>query len=246
VIKIAYIPNPKFHGTNILSGIAQKGRCPNGCEDCFFQSGRSYLEPLSENLPNMPSLEQSKGRIVRMNDGNDSNVNRKLVMEQAEQYDDYFYNTAINNDLAGFKSPIVLTVNPGELTDVEWQKVEMPIPTNLMFVRIRTNVWNLNNVVKPAVAYYTERGIPSVLTFMAYFEKKKHMGDSYIYRVRTTNPYYAITTHAWEQIMAMFKQNHYVFSCGKEGEKGVSGCMHCGNCVREYYNTKERLRMEIR
>lgn len=242
---MSYIPNPKFHGTNILSGIPQKGRCPNGCEDCFFQSGRSYLEPLKDNLPNMPSLEQAKGRIVRMNDGNDSNVNRKLVIEQAEQYDDYFYNTAINNDLEGFKAPVVLTVNPGEMTNTAWTKIEIPIPSNLMFVRVRTNIWNLDTVVKPAVSYYTERGIPVVLTFMAYYEHKPTMGNSYIYRQRTTNPYHAITTDAWEQIMGLFKYNSYVYSCGKvEGEKGTSGCKYCGNCIREYYNTKERMRME--
>jgi hypothetical protein len=118
------------------------------------------------------------------------------------------------------------------------------IPKNLMFVRIRTNMWNLYTVVKPAVDYYTSKGVPVVLTFMAYYDKKPEMNnDSYIYRKRTINSYYAITTYAWEQVMKKFKDNYLVYSCGKiEGEKGKSGCQYCGNCVREYYNTMERMR----
>lgn len=46
-----WIWNPKCKGSGIITCIPQAGRCPNNCADCFFQSGRSYLEPLEENLP---------------------------------------------------------------------------------------------------------------------------------------------------------------------------------------------------
>jgi hypothetical protein len=239
---MTYIFNPKTQGSGIICAIPQTGRCPNGCEDCFFQSGRSYLEPLDDHLPNMPPILEADTHIVRVNDGNDSNVNRKLVIETTKQYPNKFYNTAINKDLSGFDAPVVLTVNPGDMTDKEWHKVE-PIPKNLMFVRVRTNAWNLKNVVNPAVNYYTTHEVPVVLTFMAYYDEKPLMNDDYIYRKRTMNSYYAITTAAWERIMLPFRYNKYVYSCGKvEGEKGTSGCKYCGNCLREYYNTIERMR----
>jgi len=238
-----YIPNPKTEGSGIICAIPQNGKCPNGCEDCFFQSGRSYLEPLDKHLPNMPETDLAKDNIVRVNDGNDSNINRKLVLEQTAQYPQKFYNTSINKDMGGFVHPVVLTINPGDMTDKEWHRIEKPIPKNLMFVRIRTNAWNLKSVVIPAVQYYTDNDIPVILTFMAYFKEKPLMNDDYIFRKRIMNPYYAITTKAWERIMLPFRYNKYVHSCGKtEGERGTSGCKFCGNCIREYHNTMERIK----
>lgn len=235
--------NPKTKGSGIITCIPQSGRCPNKCKDCFFQSGRSYLEPLEENLPHIPPKELTKGRIVRVNDGNDSNVGRALVERVAQQFDDYFFNTAIPRDLENFSGPVVLTVNPAQYTDNQGWNWLTEIPPNLMFVRIRTNTWNISSTVKPAVNYYTKRNVPVVLTFMAYFERpKKHKGN-YIYRKRTANSYWAITTKAWRRTMKLFEDNVLVHSCGKiEGEKGNTHCSHCGNCIREYYNTKERMR----
>ena len=116
-----------------------------------------------------------------------------------------------------------------------------------MFVRIRVNTWNLKRVVAPAVKYYTDNGIPVVLTFMAYFETpipEKHK-KNYIFRKRTINDYWAITTSAWKRIMGQYADNILVYSCGKiEGELGSTKCKRCGNCVREYHNSKERMRNE--
>jgi hypothetical protein len=41
---MSYIENPKTKGSGIVCAIPQPGVCPIGCEDCFFQSGRSFLE----------------------------------------------------------------------------------------------------------------------------------------------------------------------------------------------------------
>jgi len=236
--------NPKTKDSGIITCIPQTGRCPNGCEDCFFQSGRSYLEPLNENLPHIPSKELAKGRVVRMNDGNDSNVDRELVEETAQQFDDYFFNTSIAEGLGKFSGPVVLTVNPGDMTDRNFVKYDPQIQ-NLMFVRIRTNVWNLHNVVGPAIRYYTGEDIPVVLTFMAYHNKKDINTSApperhYQYRKRTQNSYWAIKYEAWKDVMNGYRSNYLVYSCGKEGLS--SACKNCGNCMREYYNTKERLR----
>lgn len=252
---MTYKVNPKTIGSGIVCAIPQKGRCPNNCEDCFFQSGRSFLEPLNENTPNMPTVEQTVGRVVRVNDGNDSNNYPYLVKDAVRYYPMKFFNTSIPKNLEFFEDPVVLTINPGEMTDKEFYKLE-PIPKNLMFVRIRTNMWNFENVVIPAVEYYTSKEVPVVLTFMAYYDTSDKIKvpefidgsttkKAYIFRKRTLNSYFAITTDAWEWIMKLFKYNKWVYSCGKiEGEKGTHACHRCGNCLREYFYTMEKLRGE--
>lgn len=241
---MTYKENPKTKYSGIKCVIPQKGRCPNNCEDCFFQSGRSFLEPLEENLPNLIPKEEAKGTIIRVNDGNDSNVGFETVIENTKNYKDKFYNTAIPYGLEKFEAPVVLTINPAKMTDTSFYKLD-PIPDNLMYVRIRTNTWNLDKVVKPAVSYYAPKNVPIVLTFMAYFSTPIPEGheDNYVFRKRTLNSYWAITTKAWEEIMELFKYNIYVYSCGKiEGELGSTKCVRCGNCIREYYATKTRMR----
>jgi hypothetical protein len=240
-----YIDNPKLKGSGIIGCIPQSGTCPMDCEDCFFQSGRSYLEPLNENLPNMP--EDISGRVVRVNDGNDSNNLRNEVMSSVAKYPMKFYNTSIPHEIGGFDAPVVLTVNPAKRTDNDPILLK-EISKNLMFVRVRTNTWNINETVIPAVEYYTSREVPVVLTFMAYYKEipvyiKDFHKNNYIFRKRTLNPYYTITTAAWRRIMATFQDNIWVYSCGKiEGEKGKTACRHCGNCLREYFATMERMR----
>ena len=141
---MTYIYNPKMQGSGMLACIPQEGRCPSNCPDCFFQSGRSYLEPLEDNLPNMPLLEEANSfnRVVRVNDGNDSSVNHQLVLHRTFHYKQKFYNTSKTKYLDKFPAPVVLTVNPGKMTDWAYTKLTT-IPDHLMFVRIRTNTWNL-------------------------------------------------------------------------------------------------------
>jgi len=244
-----YRENPKTKGSGIICAIPQTGTCPNGCEDCYFQSGRSHLEPLAAHLPNMPPSEKARIRVLRVNDGHDSNVDRSSVMAAVKAFDMKFYNTAIPKNLSGFDAPVVLTVNPGQMTDIRFYRLD-PIPLNLMFVRIRTNTWNLEQVVHPAAQYYAEREVPVVLTFLAYFNTVDKIPatqrDNYVFRKRTLNAYRAITTAAWRRIMHHWEGSAYekwVYSCGKvEGEDGSSACRHCGNCLREYFAAMERIR----
>ena len=242
---MAYRENPKTKGSGIVCAIPQTGTCPNDCDDCFFQSGRSYLEPLDRNLPNVPEHVEP-WQVIRINDGNDSNVDRQQVVAWAKKKAKmFFFNTAIPKGLHSFPGPVVLTINPGRMTDVDFHKVN-PVPENLMFVRIRTNTWNLSRVVDPAVQYYARRSIPIVLTFMAYYGTSNTIPEAhrqeYVYRKRTLNDYHAITTKAWERIMQRYRHSQWVYSCGKtEGEDGTTSCRHCGNCLREYFATMQRM-----
>ena len=241
---MSYIENPKTKGSGIICAIPQTGTCPNDCEDCFFQSGRSYLEPLDENLPNLPTLEMAQNHVVRVNDGNDSNVDKKTVLELTKDYPFRFYNTAIPHNFETFDAPVVLTLNPGNMTDREIYYVH-PIPKNLMFVRFRTNMWNVESgLIDKAHEYYAKKKVPLVLTFMAYYKLTipEEYRKYYVERKRTLNSYWAITTEGWERVMSLYKYDHYVYSCGKiEGEKGITGCARCGNCLREFFATKERM-----
>jgi len=238
--KNKYIENPKVKGSGIVCAIPQKGVCPVGCDDCFFQSGRSFLEPLEENLPNMPTEEMADCRIVRINDGNDSNNNQGFVIESSAKYKMKFYNTSIPRNLELFDAPVVLTINPGKKTDTDVNLID-PIPQNLMYVRIRVNTWNLD-LVEKAVKYYTEKEIPVVFTFMAYYtsvipeEHKKN----YSYRKRTLNSYNVITPEACDEIMRKYKDNAWVYSCGKNAN--TFACHRCGNCIREFFHTSEKMR----
>jgi len=233
--------NPKIKGSGIIECIPQTSKCPMNCKDCFFQSGRSYLEPLNKNLPHIPSKEKAKNKIVRFNDGNDSNNERMLVEKTAEQFKDCFFNTAIPNKLREFFRPVVLTVNPGDMTDDNFFKLK-EIPNNLMFVRVRVNSWNINSVVIPVINYYTNKNVVVVLTFMAYYTREliKNFND-YIWHKRTTNDYWCLNSEKQEEIENIFKENPYVYSCGY---KYTYKCKFCGNCLREYFNTKERINNE--
>ena len=237
---MAYIENPKTKGSGIICAIPQSGTCPMQCPDCFFQSGRSYLEPLKDNLPNMPRLDEADGRIVRVNDGNDSNNQRELVMNACRNYEDVFYNTSMIHDLEGYEAPVVLTVNPGKMTDTKVHLAD-PCPPNLMYVRVRTNTWNLL-LVDQTVEHYTKRSVPVVLTFMAYYNEEIHIGkeSDYSYRQRTMNSYWVLTQEACDEIMKRYKDNAWVYTCGKN--MNTFSCSRCGNCLREYLVTKERMR----
>lgn len=232
---MSYIENPKTKGSGILCAIPQSTKCPIGCADCFFQSGRSYLEPLSKNLPNIPPDQSIQNYIIRVNDGNDSNVDKVKVIEATEKWPYKFYNTSIPD--LDFPGPVVLTVNPATMTDVSAHLLKN-VPSNLMFVRVRVNTWN-TNVVDTVVNHYTLKNVPIILTFMAYYKEPPRLKLHYTIRKRTTNTYWTITQQAWNAVVRRYSGDELVYTCGKAAD--IHSCMRCGNCLREYWATMERL-----
>jgi len=235
-----YKTNPKTDGSGIICCIPQVGECIMRCPDCFFQSGRSYLEPLAENLPNMPNVDDVlyNKLVVRVNDGNDSNNRQDEVIIATSHYPQRFYNTSIPTNLEKFKAPVVLTVNPSSKTDTNFHKLDQ-VPLNLMFVRFRTNAWNLS-LADEVVRYYSGRNIPVVLTFMAYFTERVKEGfeEFYELRKRTINSYWCITSRAWKETLERYAGNKWVWSCGRiDNSDGETKCRFCGNCLREYFAT---------
>lgn len=135
---------------------------------------------------------------------------------------------------------MVLTVNPAGMTDIKARLIEI-CPANLMFVRVRVNAWNLE-LVDQVVAHYTPKGVPVVLTFLAYFAEQipsQHEND-YGFRKRTLNSYWCPRGHFWERVSARYERNSLVYTCGKDST--TYACNRCGHCLREYFATMERLR----
>jgi len=237
-----YIENPKTAGSGIICCIPQSGRCPVNCDDCFFQSGRSYLEPLDENLPNMPTEDMAKDRVVRVNDGNDSSHDRDIVIADTEKYSMRFFNTSFVKEIETFPDPVVLTLNPAQMTDKDIHKLN-PVPGNIMFLRFRANMWNMH-LFEDAVSYYHKYKIPIVVTFMRYYEKDSipsEWQNKYEYKKKIINSYWVLNDSGkfWWSTLIEASQNQYgkdsILVCGDY-------CKDCGICLRTYFKTKENMR----
>lgn len=230
---MSYIENPKTAGSGIKCCIPQASPCPLGCSDCFFNSGRSYLEPLSENLPNIPTPEDNV--VYRINDGNDSTIDIETVLRTAAAYKMKFYNTSLTYDIDRFDAPVVLTVNSGIRTDYEFHKCDSD---NLMYVRFRANTWNFF-LAKECIMHYAAKGVTTVMTFMAYENIESIPSEHrhfYERRNRTLNDYWCIRRDKFKEMMNMCYDGPYgtyVRSCTEEGR--TTKCKDCGNCLRLYF-----------
>lgn len=227
-----YIQNPKLAGANLIDCIPHTGECPLKCSECFYNSGR-FFRTLDE--PWMPSLEDVGDKIVRVNSGHDSNINRKMVIAATAQYPRAFYNTAIAN--FDFPAPVVFTANGGK--NAKLKLAENP-PENLMFVRVRVNSWELN-IVKEAIDYYLKAcGVPVVLTFMRYYDGLKIPAayqNDYEWKKNLVNDYYCLKPEMIVSIMAHFK-NTGVRMCGTPAS---SNCVDCRNCEFLYWEAMRRM-----
>jgi hypothetical protein len=183
-----------------------------------------------------------------MNCGNDSNNQRELVIETAKQYKKAFFNTSMPR--FDFPGPVVWTANP-----CEEQPVRIPpafscsIPDNLMFIRLRVSSTNLRHV-RLATEWFTNKQVPVVLTFMAYYEAEPTPpaivlaavgSPCYEWKVRHINSYHCPTPAFIRYVLAQFKGNRLVSYCGSlEGPY----CRLCRNCESHYWQTVKRLKGE--
>ena len=244
------VRNPKQEGTPFWDCIPQIGPCPMNCNQCFYNRPGAYYVPIDK--PHVPTPEEVGDGIVRMNCGNDSNNQRNLVIETAQKYKRFFFNTSIAK--FGFPGPVVLTANPKE---EEWDSYHLPMwhlddwfspADNLMFVRLRTSSTNLYLIDK-AVSMWTEAGVPVVITFMAYYdhepavppEVRAAVGECYEWKVRHINSYWCPTKDFMRYVMKRYRDNRLVAMCGSI-ESGY--CRNCRNCETYYLQTMKRLRGE--
>jgi len=175
--------NPKQENTRLWSCRPQTGKCPNGCNQCFYNRPGAYYCDINE--PNIPDPQEVGSDIVRMNSGHDSNINRNLVIETASKYENVFFNTAIPQ--FDFPGPVVFTANAKEEETAwvpwsPWTHYDTPnvkvLPEdqrkllhNLMFVRLRVSSTNLGHISEAVRLWTNAYKIPVVLTFMAYYSQ---------------------------------------------------------------------------
>lgn len=240
--------NPKMDGTTIWDCVPQAGKCPHNCSQCFFNRPNAYYT----EVPSVPMPEEVGDGIVRMNAGNDSNNQRDLVIETAQKYKRFFFNTSV--PCYDFPGPVVLTANPKE----ERPGQTMPIwhgegwyspARNLMFVRLRTSATNLW-LVDSAVVAWTAAQVPVVITFMAYYDHEPQVpadvlaavGEKcYEWKVRHINSYWCPSKAFMRWVMRRYQDNRLVSMCSSIES---SYCRNCRNCETYYLQTMKRLKGE--
>lgn len=260
--------NPKQRGSNLWDCKPQVGKCPQGCNQCFYNRPNAFYIPIDEQI--IPEPSEVGDGIVRMNCGHDSNAQRDLVVKTARRYRDFFFNTSIPN--FNFPGPVVYTANPKEesLPVLPSCRSNWDL-NNLMFVRLRVSASNLAKI-EPAIRSWTEYNIPVVLTFMAYYDPpavekvfaEAIRGDSdlksflcslypervklegyhtemlYQYRVRHVNSYWCPTKEFMGYVLDRMKLvgGRLVTMCGTLDS---NFCLDCGNCEAYYRITIKHL-----
>lgn len=221
--------NPKLGGSGIVACRPQIGDCAGRCQDCFFRGGRYYEDVSRPHVPH-PDWVRRNRYVVRMNDGNDSNHQRDLVIATAGLYDRVFFNTRLPCLL--FPGPVVLTVN-GDRTDdyAHLLPADTPGFGNLMAVRVRVNTWNLP-LVRAVIRHYGTIRVPIRLTYMAYYQAVVREPQFYEWRKRTLNSYWCLKAEKRAEIEAELSvDGRAVQTCTtKAGEH----CRDCGQCIRSF------------
>ena len=242
-------PNPKTVGSPIIDCRLQTGICPLNCHQCFYNRPKAFYVPIDK--PYIPVPVQVEDKIVRMNCGHDSGLQKDLVIKTAIKYKNFFFNTSIAN--TDFPNPVVLTANPNEEKSFhDPSKISHRDLANIMFVRLRVSASNLN-LVAAAIRVWTEYKIPIVLTYMAYYEKEamenviNRVTDEYLlrinlyeWRVRNINSYFCPTKEFVVYVLQRMKGigGRLVTKCGTLDS---AFCRDCGNCAHYYKITKKHL-----
>lgn len=236
--------NPKMEGSGIIDAIPQTGKCPNACGSCFYNEG--FYRTLDEPL--MPSAEEARRWIVRVNSGHDSALLTEEEFDDVvDAYSDLFFNTSLPDQFIKkhFKFgrsnyPFVVTVNPGDMTDKDFHRLEGDMLTNLMFVRVRVNLWNVE-FVKKVCKYYSKLDVPIVLTYMRYKTQPDRVygADCYQKVKHIINSYWQLSKYnQWHNANYYIDRYPRVHLCGS---RFSSLCRDCGTCLREYMRIKVRL-----
>jgi len=231
--------NPKLEGSNMVDCIPQSGECPLNCEECYYNGGRFYrpLEPL------LPTLREAEGKIVRVNSGHDSNIERNKVIYLTQDYPHKFYNTSIPK--LDFGAPVVLTIN-GRDTDKTFihpnvKEIQDNI-LELMAVRFRVNTWNLELCDSAIKAWCNEPYIPFLLTDMRYYDKNNiQKPEDYRWKKHILNEYYCLKPEVLDQIIESYSMDQTVFWCGNPFTKSTY-CRDCRLCEIFYWRTRLRLK----
>jgi hypothetical protein len=216
--------NPKLLGTEIVDCIPQVGECKIQCSECFYNGGRFFR---ALDTPLMPTEEEIDNKIIRVNSGNDSNNQKELVLKVTKDFPNKFYNTSIPN--FDFPGPVVFTCNGGKNSELKLIK-----PDNLMFVRVRTNSWDVE-IIDTAIEYYINiYKTPVVITFMRYYNRDlipEGYKNDYEWKKNILNNYFCIKQETILKIMKRYNGTGVRY-CGNIVS---STCIDCRNCELLYW-----------
>lgn len=226
--------NPKLANSNIIDCIPQTGECPLNCAECYYNGGRFYR---SLNDPEIPTLEASIEKIVRVNSGHDSNLEFDNVMKVTEKYEDKFYNTSL--PMLRFNNPVVLTINSRDDDYTFYHRGDIEGNLDeLMFVRFRVNTWNIPLCIEAIEEW---NPVPLVLTDMRYYNRDLVKEPQYYnFRKHILNAYWRLNEKGTSKIFELLKLPN-VFWCGNPFSLSTM-CEECRVCELFYIATKVRLK----
>lgn len=228
--------NSKQVGTNLYDCKPQVNLCHKDCNQCFYNHmGEEHNDVVNQIIPDPKTVGDG---IVRVNALHDSNIGRDLVIKTALMYDKFFFNTSI--PLFDFPGPVVFTANSKE---EEPPSLLRKMPENLMFVRLRTSVTNIDYVAN-AVSHYTRYGVPVVITFMRYYKLPENFNSQniyYDYNIFIDNRSWCPTRYFKKNTMLRMKNlsGRLVSMCGSFDS---NYCRDCMNCEGYYYITMKHMR----
>jgi len=225
------IKNPKLEGSGIIECIPQIGNCPNECLECYYNGGGFFT---NKKAPLIPTLEEASDKIVRVNSGHDSNLQKELVLKTTEKYPKKFYNTSIPN--FEFPAPVVFTCN-GRDTDFSAMMVVKDLK-NVMMVRFRANLWNFD-LLDEVVSFYTrQHGVPVTITFMRYTDLANippKYRSYYEMRKSILNFYYSLSSEERSRIVEKYPEPMEEDSNFSKRQVGMCGTLessYCKDCLR--------------
>tara|TARA_Y100000310_G_C20563218_1_gene754122 strand:- start:11 stop:733 length:723 start_codon:yes stop_codon:yes gene_type:complete len=232
--------NPKIRNTNMITARPQGDDCPLECSECFYNSDNYYED---KSTASMPSVEESKEKIVKVNDGHDSNIDSDRVISTTSRYKDKFYNTSIGTLF--FKKPTILTIN-GKDTDetyIETRDIRGDLNT-LMAIRFRVNLWNIG-LCEDAINTYRGDGIgaPFLLTDMRYnniASIPKEFRKWYEYKEHISNSYYSLNKKGLDILFTYLMRYFNVYWCGNPFTKSTL-CEDCFLCEHFYIVCKSKI-----
>lgn len=235
--------NPKQIGTSLWDCKPQTGLCPRRCNQCYYNRMGESHEDVRNAI--VPSSNEVRSGIVRMNALHDSNLQKELVLKTAKQYKHVFFNTA--TPCFDFPGPVVYTANPDEEEDV---LLLDELPPNLMFVRLRVYPRNRGKIAIGVHHYANLNLVPVVLTFMRYYSVEALNkvdvlpsdggGSCYEKRKHVLNECWCPTKLFKRHVLQDMKKigGRLVTMCGTIDS---SLCKDCRNCELMYWQTLKHM-----
>ena len=211
----------------MIDAIPQTGQCPNKCLECFYNADGFFTD---KTEPLLPSLDEVVDKLVRINTGHDSNIQIDLVIQTTQIYPKKFYNTSIPQ--FKFPAPVVFTCNG---RDTDFSAMMVADVSNLMMVRFRTNLWNLDLLDEVVDYYGIKKKVPVTITFMRYRNLELipiYCQEYYIKKIHILNSYYELDDGLKRDITEQFSYlGKLVGMCGSYKS---SFCKDCYRCVWTY------------